>query len=177
MADYSDWKPLPDQPIDWQPMDFAPPQLGLKFAFRMRLQLGQRIKLGRVPQGGVRGFTAAGGGIIEGPMLNGKVIGGTGGDWPIYRDDHAVVFSAHYMLEADDGTKIYLQNKGFRYASPEIAAKMEALEPVAFEDYYFRVAPTFDVETGPHDWLTKNIIVGCAQRQADHSIFHFFVVT
>lgn len=176
MDDYSNWKPLPDEQLDWGPMEFDPPKLELEFAFRMRLQLGARIKMGRVPQGGIRGFTAAAGGIIEGPLLNGRVIGGTGGDWPIYRDDHAVVFSAHYMLEADDGTKIYLQNKGFRYAPPDVAARQEALEPVGFDEYYMRVTPTFDVETGPHDWLTKNILVGCAQRNPDHSVFHFYLL-
>ena len=58
----------------------------------------------------------------------------------------------------------------------ETARKMEALEPVEPDAYYMRLAPTFDTPIGPHDWLTRTVIVGRAERQADHSIFDYFAV-
>ena len=115
-------------------------------------------------------------GDIEGPRLNGRVVPNSGADWALYRPDHTVAFTAHYMLEADDGTQIYMRNVGYRHAPPETARKMEALEPVEPDAYYMRLAPTFDTPIGPHDWLTRTVIVGRAERQADHSIFDYFAV-
>ena len=162
---------------EWEPMDINPPKLGLEFAFRIRMQLGIRQKLGRLPQGGIRGFVSAAGGVIEGPRLNGRVIPGSGGDWALYRDDNTVQFNAHYLLEADDGTQIYIKNAGYRHAPPEIAEKQERLEEVGFDEYYMRICPTFECEIGPHDWLTRHVIVGCGERHADYSIFHYYIVT
>lgn len=155
-------------------MNIVPPKL--EFAFRIRLKLGIRQKIGELPSGGVRGFVAAAGGDIEGPRLNGRVVPNSGADWALYRPDHTVAFTAHYMLEADDGTQIYMRNVGYRHAPPETARKMEALEPVEPDAYYMRLAPTFDTPIGPHDWLTRTVIVGRAERQADHSIFDYFAV-
>jgi hypothetical protein len=152
------------------------PSIDLEFVFRIRMELGIRQKIGELPTGGIRGFVSAAGGQIEGPRLNGRVVPNSGGDWALYRPDHTVTFSAHYMLEADDGTQIYMQNRGFRHAPPETAARMEALENVEPSSYYMRVAPTFDAPRGPHDWLTRTVIVGTAQRHADHSFFYYFAV-
>ena len=75
--------------------------------------LGIRQKFGPLPQGSIRGFVSAAGGTVEGPRLNGRVVPNSGGDWALYRDDHTVGFDARYMLEADDGTPIYMMNRGY----------------------------------------------------------------
>jgi len=152
------------------------PQLELEFAFKIRMELGIRQKIGEIPSGSIRGFVSAAGGTIEGPRLNGRVIPMSGGDWALYRPDNTVHFSARYMLEADDGTQIYMQNTGYRHASPEVAKRMEALEPVEPSEYYFRITPTFETPVGKHDWMTRHLIIGTAARQADHSIFHYYIV-
>jgi hypothetical protein len=152
------------------------PQLELEFAFRIRMELGIRQTIGELPSGSVRGFVSAAGGTVEGPRLNGRVVPNSGGDWALYRPDNTVQFSARYMLEADDGTQIYMQNTGYRHASPEVAKKMEALEPVDPSQYYFRITPTFETPVGKHDWLTRHLIIGTADRRADHSIFHYYIV-
>jgi len=157
-------------------MTATPTPPGLEFVFQIQMELGIRQKIGEIPQGSVRGFVAAAGGTVTGPRLNGKVVPYSGGDWALYRNDHTVQFSARYMLEADDGTQIYMQNVGYRHASPEVAARMEALEPVAPEEYYFRVTPTFECPRGPHDWLTRTLIIGTTQRFAGHSVFTYFAV-
>jgi hypothetical protein len=108
--------------------------------------------------------------------LNGRVVPDSGGDWATYRSDHTVEFDARYMLEADDGTTIYMTNRGFRHAPPETAAKMEALEPVDSSQYYMRMTPVFETPVGKHDWLTRTVIVGSAERHADHSIFDYYAV-
>ena len=154
----------------------APVTPKLEFAFRIKMLLGIRQKFGPLPQGSVRGFVSAAGGTVEGPRLNGRVVANSGGDWALYRDDHTVGFDARYMLEADDGTQIYMINRGYRHAPPATAARMEALEPVEPSEYYMRVAPSFETPVGKHDWLTRTIIVGSAERRTDHSVFDYYAV-
>lgn len=154
----------------------APVTPRLEFVFRIKMLLGLRQKFGPLPQGSTRGFVTAAGGTVEGPKLNGRVVPNSGGDWALYRDDHTVGFDARYMLEADDGTPIYMINRGFRHAPPETAKRMEALEPVEPSEYYMRIAPSFETPVGKHDWLTRTIIVGSAERRTDHSVFDYYAV-
>jgi hypothetical protein len=53
---------------------------------------------------------------------------------------------------------------------------MEALEPVDSSQYYMRMTPVFETPVGKHDWLTRTVIVGSAERHADHSIFDYYAV-
>lgn len=160
-------------------MPFEPPHRdapGLEFAFAMRVKFGRRIKFGRVPAGFVRGFTNVVGGEIEGPLLRGKVIADTGGDWPAYWPNGAVEFSAQYMLQAEDGTQIMLRNRGFRYAPPDVTQRMERLDPVEPSEYYMRIAPQFEAPEGPYEWLNRTVFIGAAERRTDYSIFHVWRV-
>jgi hypothetical protein len=154
----------------------APATPRLEFVFRIKMLLGIRQKFGPLPQGSIRGFVSAAGGTVEGPRLNGRVVPNSGADWALYRDDHTVGFDARYMLEADDGTPIYMMNRGYRHAPPDVAARQEALEPVDPSEYYMRIAPSFETPIGKHDWLTRTIIVGSAERRSDHSIFDYYAV-
>lgn len=160
-------------------MRFEPPPRdppGLDFAFAMRLQFSPRVKMGRMPNGFLRGYTGVVGGEVVGPMLNGEVVPHSGGDWPAYWDNGTVEFTAQYMLRAEDGTPILLKNRGFRHAPAEVCARMERLDPVEPEEYYMRLAPFFEAPVGPHDWMNQHVFVGSAQRRTDHSIFHFWIV-
>jgi hypothetical protein len=65
---------------------------------------------------------------------------------------------------------------GYRHQSPEVGKRLDALEQVPPEDYYMRLSPTFDTPVGPHDWLTRTVIVGSAERHADHTVFDYYAV-
>ena len=39
----------------------------------------------------------------------------SGADWGTLRMDGVLEANAHYMLEADDGTPIYIHNRGYIY--------------------------------------------------------------
>ena len=148
----------------------------LEFVFQIHLNLGDRTLIQNLPSGGGRGFVPVTGGQIEGPRLQGKVVPYSGGDYPNVRPDGVVAFDAHYMLEASDGTLICLKNRGYRHAPPEIAERMEALEPVDPSEYYFRVTPEFDAPIGPHDWLTRNIFIGTGDRRKGYTVFRYYQV-
>lgn len=101
------------------------------------------------------------GGTVSGPRLNGTILPG-GSDWPLITPDGNSHVTAHYTVQADDGTLIYVFNKGMRVSSPAVLARLRAGEQVDPAEHYFRTVPTFDVTDGPHQWLRENIFVGSA---------------
>ena len=149
----------------------------LEFAFRVRLDFptGPRI---RFPVRGAetRGFVTVAGGTVTGPRLQGDVIPGSGGDWPLFRSDGVVVFDARYLIRAQDGTIIQVFNRGYAHAAADVQARIDRGEPVDPAENYFRLSPVFETDAGPHDWLTRSVFIGSGEKHADHSIFHFFVV-
>lgn len=150
----------------------------LEFAFSVRIDFppGPRLRL-PLRGGEARGFVAIAGGAIAGPRLSGEVVAGSGGDWPLFRSDGVVAFDARYLLRADDGTLIHVVNRGFAHAPPDVQARIDRGETVDPSSNYFRLAPTFETPEGPHDWLTRSILVGYGEKHRDFSDFHYFVVT
>ena len=148
----------------------------LEFAFKITMMMGAREKYPAMPNGLRRGFTGAAGGTVEGPALNGRVVENSGGDFPLVDADGNVRFNAHYILEADDGTRIYMHNRGLRFATRELNQRINANEVVPMDQFYFRVAPEFEAPVGPHDWMNRTLFVGSADRREDHGIFHYYAV-
>ena len=152
------------------------PALKTEFAFQVRINFRERLIFGETPRGG-RGYVPPTGGWVEGPRLKGKVIGYSGADWAWTRPDGVLELNAHYMLEADDGTPIYIQNKGYLYrhdGQGNVKPGPGGIEVPT----YFAITPTFDVPKGKHDWLARTIIVGTGQRKAnpDHTLFTYYAV-
>jgi hypothetical protein len=152
---------------------------GLSFAFRILLEFdpGPRLRFEPAFQAGRRGFVAVRGGSIEGPRLTGRVLPHSGGDWPRLWHSGLVEFEAHYLLEADDGTPIYIHNRGLAYAEPEVQARIEAGSPVSPAETYCRVTPRFEVPAGRHDWLARTLFVGKGERRGAQSQFDYYAVT
>jgi Protein of unknown function (DUF3237) len=149
----------------------------LEYAFTIAIELTGLRWIKPSGTGMTRAAVYAGTGTIEGPLLRGRVIPMSGGDFPLVRADGVIDFDARYLLEAEDGTVIYMQNRGFRWAmTPEIAEKMSRDEPVAHEDYYMRVLPKFDVPEGPHAWMGKHVFIGVAEKVPGANRIHYFVV-
>jgi Protein of unknown function (DUF3237) len=152
------------------------PELKTEFAFQVRVDFKERVMLGETPRGG-RGFVPCVGGWVEGPRLKGKVVARSGADWAYVRADGVIELNAHYMLEADDGTPIYIQNRGYlyRHAGDNVPVRGPGGDKVPT---YFTITPTFDVAKGKHDWLARTIIVGQGARhtEPDHTIFTYYAV-
>ncbi len=148
----------------------------LEHAFSISIDLTGLKWVKPSSQGATRAAIYAASGKIEGPRLNGKVIPMSGGDFPLVRPDGVIDFDARYLLEADDGAVIYMQNRGYRWGSEEAMAKMARNEPVRPEEYYMRVTPKFDAPAGPHEWLSKHVFVGVAEKVPGANRIHYFVV-
>jgi hypothetical protein len=148
----------------------------LEHVFDVEVLFGaDRIVFGPLPGGGSLGFTPAIGGTISGPRLSGKVVPHSGADFPTVRGDGVIELNAHYLLQADDGTLIYIMNKG--YLIPGGQSARQNAQGMA-QPGYFRLTPYFRVPEGPHDWLMRTCIVGGAERRKDpdRSLFRYYAL-
>ena len=150
----------------------APP--ALEFVFEAVILLAPPVELG-VVDGARRRLVPITGGSVKGPRLNGKVLAG-GGDWQAIGKVRTAVH-AKYTLEASDGTRIAIDNVGVRVAAPDIIARLTAGEDLDPALYYFRTTPIFEVQAGPHDWMTRSVFVGQGIRHPDNVVLRVFRVT
>lgn len=165
------------------------PTLKLELAFQVRLFFKERLRFSPTTPMGGRVYVPPDGGEIWGPRLQGRVIPSSGADWARGRQDGCGELNAHYMLEASDGTPIYIYNRGYLYPrhednlplTPQERAQRVANgeDPFAvWPNTYFVIAPVFDVPVGPHDWLTRTVILGRGDRQPEppHTVFTYYTV-
>lgn len=147
----------------------------LEFAFTIHLKLDQVMVL---PAASALGYERAAIGVaegdFEGPNIRGRVVPHSGADWASVRPDGTLDFDARYLLETDDGTLIYVQNRGYRWAPPEVMKRMAERQEVAPSEYYMRVSPKFEVAQGPHDWLARHIFVGIGERTRTGNSIHYY---
>lgn len=154
-----------------------PFQPELEHVFTISIKLSKPFWVRPAARGDMRAAIYAAEGVIEGPRLNGKVVPMSGGDFPLTRPNGVIDFDARYLLEADDGAIIYLENRGYRWARNEVAAeKIRRNEPVSADDYYMRVTPRFDAPEGTHAWLSQHVFVGVAEKIPQANRIHYFMV-
>jgi hypothetical protein len=141
----------------------------LEHVFDIEVLFGaDRVIFGPLPWGGSQGYTPPIGGTISGPGLTGSVVPNSGADYATVRADGVIELNAHYLLKADDGTLIYIMNKGY----------LVPAAPGAGQPSYFRITPYFRVPEGPHDWLNRTCIVGGGERRTgpDRSLFRYYAL-
>jgi hypothetical protein len=143
----------------------------LEYVFQIRIDFQERVSF-QTPNGR-RAYVPAIAGVIEGPRLQGIVVPHSGAD---YAGNGRL--NAHYMLKASDGTMIYINNTGYLY--PVDGKPIDRNDPSwgGDREFYFRCTPVFDTPVGPHDWLTRTVIVGTGKRHAkpDYTIFTYYAV-
>ncbi|MDT8398144.1 MAG: DUF3237 domain-containing protein [Pseudomonadales bacterium] len=168
-----------DNPFD-EVSGFEQPRL--EFVFEVDLDFTRVHNINNMPSGAGRGAVYVDSGSFSGPRLNGTVIPNSGGDYALFRPDGVLSFDARYMLQENDGTLILLHNKGFLWGrSPDTMDRIRAWifddGPVVPEsDYYLRANPTFEVETGKHDWLMRHVIVGVGRRKEQGNTLRYYAL-
>jgi hypothetical protein len=152
----------------------AAPAPTLTYVFSLRGELAPPVELGEI-DGKRKRFIGVTGGKVYGPRLSGKVLTG-GGDWQAIVPGGLTEVWARYSIQADDGTVINVINAGVRTATTEVIDKLARGVDVDPGLYYFRTTPTFDVKSGPHEWLRRKVFVARGIRRPDHVIVDFYVV-
>ncbi|GKY86512.1 DUF3237 domain-containing protein [Sinisalibacter aestuarii] len=145
----------------------GPVQPGLEPAFTIEADIAAPRSAGIGPEGERLHIPITGGRVL-GPKLTGRILPG-GSDWPLITPDGNSRIEARYTIEAEDGTLIYVVNKGIRVSSDAMREKLRAGEPVAPDQFYTRAAPVFDAPDGPHRWLSERLFV-CSLAPAGRTI-------
>ncbi|HZF15496.1 MAG TPA: DUF3237 domain-containing protein [Steroidobacteraceae bacterium] len=149
------------------------PPLASEYAFTVSVTLGEVFWVKPTSQGATRGAVYALSGEVSGPHIRGIVLPQSGGDWPLVRPNGVIDFDARYLLKTDDDVLIYMQNRGYRWGSPEVMAAMARHEPVPAGSYYMRTTPKFDAPEGRYDWLSRHVFVGVAEKTPQGNAIHY----
>ncbi len=135
------------------------PRIDLDYAFSIRMETGGRVAF----EGSMRSrvFEPVTGGEVFGPRLQGRVVPQSGADFASNN-----LMDAHLMLQASDGTWIYMNLIGYEHTV------------TADSSTYFRVSPYFDTPVGTWDWLSKTVFIGKAERRhnPDQILMHIYAL-
>jgi len=154
----------------------------LELVMEVRLAFPQAYSMAPLPGGGMRTAVLVKGGTFEGPLLKGKAVPGSGGDYAYWRGDDVACLDARYLLEEDDGTAIMLQNRGFLWGRrPDTMQRLRDWafnqgEPVPHGEYYLRSQTSFECAAGKHDWLTKHVFIGVGERRSDGNLLRYYAL-
>ena len=150
---------------------FEPPKPKLEYMGRFSVDLIAPIwELGKTSDLGNRRIIPITGGKFEGPMINGKILN-NGADWQVVTKDGLAIIDTRYLLQADDGSLIYLQTKGYRYGPPDVMAKVAKGEVVDGNLYYFRLYMTFETSSEKYAWLNKTMAIAFAMRLGNAVVY------
>lgn len=129
------------------------------------VDVGTPVEVGAGPAGFRRVIPILGG-EARGPKLWGRVLPG-GADFQLVRSDGVVEVHARYVLEAPNGSCIYIENSGLRHGPAEAMERLRRGEPVDPSLIYFRSTPRFETGSEAYAWLTRFVFTASGVRRAD----------
>lgn len=154
----------------------------LEMVMEVRLDFPEAYSMVPLPGGGMRTAVLVQEGTFQGPLLKGKAIPGSGGDYAYWRGDEVACLDARYLLQEDDGTVIMLMNKGFLWGrQPDTMQRIRDWAfnggaPVDHGEYYLRSQTTFECAAGKHDWLTKHVFIGVGERRTEGNRLRYYAL-
>jgi len=133
---------------------------------QVRCEVGELVSLGPGKHG-ERRYVPLGGGTVEGPELNGRIVDG-GVDWQVNRADGVLDIAAHYVIRSGDGALIEVQSDGMRHGPPQVMARLARGEAVGRDEYFFRTLMRF--QTGAPAWVHLNKVMAIAVGQREKGL-------
>jgi hypothetical protein len=120
----------------------------LELAFEEVVTLDKAVTVGDTAFGH-RQYIPITGGSVTGPKLKGKVLPG-GWDWQLLLANGCTTIAAEYKLQAEDGTIIYVSNKGMLCGGGKVFTR-----------------PVFEAPKGAYEWMTEGTFVGVLSGAGD----------
>lgn len=146
----------------------------LNFFADLSVQVDKPQEVGQTHHG-VRRLIPILGGLVQGHGWTARVLPG-GADFQLIVNERMAELDARYVMEADGGDLIYVQNRAVRTAAPEVMARLVRGEPVPPEAVYFRCSPSFETASAALGWITERLFVGTGARHPDRVEMRFFEV-
>ena len=143
--------------------DLAAPRL--EHVADLDIELAETMEVGETGAGERRVIPIIGG-TVKGPRLNGR-IRPAGADFQIIRPNGVAELHACYVIEADGGELISVENRGIRHGPPELIARLRRGEEVDPDLIYFRTLPRFETASPRHHFLNRHLFIGIGARYPD----------
>ena len=154
-------------------MTLPPPKL--EHVCDLAVTIAAPVEVGHTPAG-LRRMIPITGGTVTGPRLNGKVLAG-GADFQLILDGGTQAhLDARYVIELDDGSRVFVQNTALRVASLENSQRIMNGQPVNPEEIYFRGQPKLEATTPAWAWLSESQFIGTGRRAPDGVYLSFYRV-
>ena len=154
-------------------MTLAPPQL--EHLCDLAVTIAAPVEVGHTPAG-LRRMIPITGGSVVGPRVNGKVLAGGADFQLILNDGTQAHLDARYVIELDDGSRVFVQNTALRVASQENSQRIMNGLPVNPDEVYFRCQPKLEATTPEWAWLSESQFIGSGRRAPDGVFLSFYRV-
>lgn len=155
-------------------MSIQPAAPELEFLATLEVHVSAPVEVGPTPFGQRRVIPLLGG-TVNGPKLKGTILPG-GADFQSVRSDTFTDIQARYVIETEDGDRIYVENTGIRVAAPEDIAALVRGESVDPARVYFRTVPRFETAASSWQWLNQRLFIGTGARYPDRVELNFYLV-
>ena len=133
------------------------------------------VEVGHTPAG-LRRMVPITGGTVTGPRVNGKVLAGGADFQLILGGGTQAHLDARYVIELDDGSRVFVQNTALRVASLENSRRIMNGQPVNPDEVYFRCQPKLEATTPEWAWLSESQFIGVGRRAPDGVFMSFYRV-
>ena len=154
-------------------MTLPPPSL--EHLCDLAVTIAAPVEVGHTPAG-LRRMIPITGGTVTGPRLNGKVLAGGADFQLILGEGTQAHLDARYVIELDDGSRVFVQNTALRVASLENSQRIMQGQPVNTDEVYFRCQPKLEATTPAWAWLNESQFIGTGRRAPDGVFLSFYRV-
>jgi len=159
-------------PLDDYSRFLAPPQL--EAICDLHVLIGTPIELGQTSIG-LRRIIPITGGTVQG-AINGSILPGGSDTQLLLNQGQEGHLDARYVIETNQGEKVFVQNKALRVMSIENSMKWSLGERVNPDEIYFRSQPQFETSSPKLQWLSEHQFIGCGVRLPDAVLLRFFKI-
>ncbi len=154
-------------------MTLPPPSL--EHLCDLAVTIAAPVEVGHTPAG-LRRMIPITGGTVTGPRMNGKVLAGGADFQLILGGGTQAHLDARYVIELDDGSRVFVQNTALRVASVENSQRIMQGQPVNTDEVYFRCQPKLEATTPAWAWLNESQFIGTGRRAPDGVFLSFYRV-
>jgi hypothetical protein len=154
-------------------IDFVEPRL--EHVCDLAVEVAPAVEVGPTAQG-LRRLIPITGGRVSGPRLQGRVLA-AGADFQLIVGGTVAQLDARYVIELQDGSRVYVHNTALRVASAEVTQRLLKGEAVAPGAVYFRCQPRFEPTTSALAWLAESQFIGTGVRLPDAVHMRFYRVS
>ena len=154
-------------------MTLPPPQL--EHLCDLAVTIAPPVEVGATPAG-LRRMIPITGGTVTGAQVNGRVLAGGADFQLILKGGTQAHLDARYVIELNDGSRIFVQNTALRVASLENSQRIMNGQPVNPDEVYFRCQPQLEPAAPQWAWLNDSQFIGTGRRAPDGVFLSFYRV-